>query len=148
MELGVTAALVDDALVPGDVRIAGGAVVEVGVRPGPTARGIAVPGFIDLHINGFAGVDFLTAEPDDYAAVGGALAATGVTAYLPTFVTSPVDAYRPALQAVSDGASGGGPRVLGVHLEGPFISRRWRGAHDERYIQEPDLALARELCDA
>ena len=86
------------------------------------ARGQVVsPGFIDLHINGFAGVDFLTAEPDDYAAVGGALAATGVTAYLPTFVTSPVDAYRPALQAVSDGASGGGPGGAG----GPAPSR-WR----------------------
>src|SRR3954471_2653600 len=132
MELGVTAALVDDALVPGDVRIAGGAVVEVGVRPGPTAHGTAVPGFIDLHINGFAGVDFLTAEPDDYAMAGRALAATGVTAYLPTFVTSPLSTYRPALRAVSDAAPDAGPRVLGVHLEGPFISRRWAGAHDER----------------
>jgi N-acetylglucosamine-6-phosphate deacetylase len=147
-ELGVSAALVDGTLVPGDVRIAAGQVMEVGVRPGATARGIAVPGFIDVHINGFVGVDFLTAEPDDYGTVGRALAATGVTAYLPTFVTSPPSTYERALEAVSDAEADTGPRLLGVHLEGPFISRRWAGAHDERYIQEPDLALAGRLCDA
>src|SRR3954451_15876223 len=118
MELGVSAALVDETLVPGDVRIADGEVAEVGVRPGPTAHGTAIPGFVDLHINGFAGVDFLTCEPDDYGRVGRALAATGVTAYLPTFVTSPRDTYRRALAAVSEAAPNGGPRLLGVHLEG------------------------------
>ena len=147
-ELGVKAAFVDGELVPGDVRTAGGQVTAVGVDAGPAARGTAVPGFIDVHINGFAGVDFLTAEPDDYDRVGSALAATGVTAYVPTFVTSPLDTYERALRAVSEIAPDAGPRVLGVHLEGPFISRRWAGAHDERYIQEPDLELAGRLCDA
>jgi N-acetylglucosamine-6-phosphate deacetylase len=148
MELGVSAALVDGTLVPGDVRIAGGRVTDVRVRPGPTAHGIAVPGFIDLHINGFVGVDFLTAEPDDYGTVGRALAATGVTAYLPTFVTSPLSTYQRALDAVSDAPADAGPRLLGVHLEGPFISRGWAGAHDARHIQEPDVQLAGRLCDA
>jgi N-acetylglucosamine-6-phosphate deacetylase len=94
------------------------------------------------------GVDFLTAEPDDYDTAGRALAATGVTAYLPTFVTSPLSTYERALDAVGGAAADSGPRLLGVHLEGPFISRRWVGAHDERYIQEPDLGLAGYLCDA
>jgi N-acetylglucosamine-6-phosphate deacetylase len=147
-ELGVRAALVDGTLVPGDVRIVSGLVTEVGVPPRATAHGTAVPGFIDLHINGFAGVDFLTCEPDDYGRVGRALAATGVTAYLPTFVTSPLDTYRRALDAVSEAAADDGPSLLGVHLEGPFISPGWAGAHDVRHIQEPDLALAGELCDA
>jgi N-acetylglucosamine-6-phosphate deacetylase len=148
MELGVSAALVDGTLVPGDLRIAAGQITEVGVRPGTSGRGLAVPGFIDLHINGFAGVDFLAAEPDDYDVVGRALAATGVTAYVPTFVTSPLSTFQEALRVVSDAAPEAGPRLLGVHLEGPFISRRWKGAHDERYIREPDLALAGSLCDA
>jgi N-acetylglucosamine-6-phosphate deacetylase len=148
MELGVSAALVDETLVPGDVRIVGGQVTEVGLPPAPGAHGVAVPGFIDLHINGFAGVDFLTAEADDYAAVGRALAATGVTAYVPTFVTSPLGTFQEALRVVGEAAPDGGPRLLGVHLEGPFISRRWKGAHDERHIREPDLALAGRLCDA
>lgn len=148
MKLGVSAVLVDGTLVPGDLRMDGGQVTEVGVPPDPDARGTAVPGFIDLHINGFAGVDFLTAGPDDYRTVGRALAATGVTAYLPTFVTSPLSSYAPALRAVSDAESVAGPRLLGVHLEGPFISQRWKGAHDERCIREPDPALAARLCDA
>jgi N-acetylglucosamine-6-phosphate deacetylase len=148
MELGVSAAIVDGTLVPGDVRIAAGQVTDVGVSPGPGAHGTAVPGFIDLHINGFAGVDFLAADPDDYEMVGRALAATGVTAYLPTFVTSPPASYQRALRVVGDAKPNAGPRLLGVHLEGPFISHRWKGAHDERYIQEPDLGLAGSLCDA
>jgi N-acetylglucosamine-6-phosphate deacetylase len=148
MELGVSAALVDGTLVPGDVRIAAGKVTEVGVPARPGAHGTAVPGFIDLHINGFVGVDFLTAEPDDYETVGRALAATGVTSYLPTFVTAPSDTYERALRVVGEAGSGAGPRLLGVHLEGPFISQRWKGAHDERYIQEPDLSVAGSLCDA
>src|SRR3954454_24580740 len=110
MELGVSAALVDGTLVAGDVRTAGGKVTEVGVPPRPGAHGTAVPGFIDLHINGFAGVDFLTAEPDDYETAGRSLAATGVTSYLPTFVSSPLSAYHRALRAVSDAAPDGGPR--------------------------------------
>jgi N-acetylglucosamine-6-phosphate deacetylase len=148
MELGVSAALIDGTLVPGDVRTAEGKVTAVGVPPRPGARGTAVAGFIDLHINGFVGVDFLTAEPDDFEAVGRALAATGVTSYLPTFVTAPSNTYERALRVVGEAESGAGPRLLGVHLEGPFISHRWKGAHDERYIQEPDLSVAGALCDA
>src|SRR3954464_74432 len=119
MELGVSAALIDGTLVPGDVRTAAGKVTAVGVPTRPGARGTAVPGFIDLHINGFVGVDFLTAEPDDFEAVGRAVAATGVTSSLPTFVTAPSNTYERALGVVREAEAGAGPRVLGVHLEGP-----------------------------
>jgi N-acetylglucosamine-6-phosphate deacetylase len=149
--VGVQAALVDGRLVPGDVRIEGGVVAAIGIPAAPTARGIAVSGFIDLHINGFGGVDFLTAEPGDYARVGPALAATGVTAYMPTFVSAAPDAYLAgfgALAIAERAGERGQPRILGVHLEGPFISRRWAGAHDRSHIQSPDPGLADRLCDA
>ncbi len=146
--LDVRAALVDGTLVAGDVRIDDGRVVEVGVEPGSGARGTAVPGFIDLHINGFAGVDFFTAGAADYARVGPALAATGVTAYLPTFVSAPEAAYAPALEAVAGARDGAGSRLLGAHLEGPFIAERWVGAHDPAHIRAPDAGLAARLCDA
>jgi N-acetylglucosamine-6-phosphate deacetylase len=149
--VGVRAALVDGQLISGDVRIKGGLVAAIGIEAAPTARGVAVPGFIDLHINGFAGVDFLTAEAGDYARVGPALAATGVTAYLPTFVTAAPDAYLAgfdALAGADQAGEGGLPRILGVHLEGPFISPRWAGAHDRSHIRSPDPALADRLCDA
>ena len=64
MRLGVGAALVDGEVVPGDVAIEDGAVAEVGLTPAGT--GIAVPGFVDAHINGYAGVDFLRTDLDGY----------------------------------------------------------------------------------
>ena len=61
MRLGVSAALVDGAIVDGDVTIEDGIVAAVGGRPAGPA-GTAVPGFVDAHINGVAGVDFLSAD--------------------------------------------------------------------------------------
>ena len=149
--LGVRAALVDGELVPGDVVVAGGRVLEVGAAPdGAGAAGVAVPGFLDLHINGLVGVDFLSTDLDGYRAAGAALAATGVTGYLPTFITSPPADYAPALRvaaAASEGLAGVGARVLGVHMEGPYLSPRWPGAHDPEQLRTPDVDEALALCD-
>src|SRR3954464_1796142 len=85
MRLGVKAALAGGELVHGDVEIEDGAVARLGVSPAGS-EGIAVPGFVDLHMNGIAGVDFLTADPEAYRRAGEGLARTGVVAYQPTFV--------------------------------------------------------------
>ena len=121
MRLGVEAALVDGRLVPGDVSVDDGLVTAVGLE-GP-GRGIAAPGFVDLQVNGFAGVDFLGADRAGYERAGEALLETGVTGYLPTFITSaeddlvaalgelPADAARPAHPRRSPGGA--------VHLSAP-----------------------------
>src|SRR5919204_5961056 len=88
--LGVEAALVHGALLPGDVEIADGHIAAVGLN-GKPGRGIAAPGFVDLQVNGFGGVDFFSADEDGYRAAGEALLRTGVTAFQPTFITSPED---------------------------------------------------------
>lgn len=148
MRLGVKAAVVDGAIVEGDVTVEDGRVTSVGSTPAG-ARGLAVPGFVDVHINGFAGVDFLTADAAGYRRAGAAMAATGVTAFVPTFITSPVDAYAPALRTVEEvQANSAGPRVLGAHLEGPFLSPLWIGAHDRDLVVEPDPVLADRLVAA
>ena len=143
MRLGVKAALVDGVLVVGDVTIDDGAITAVGVQPA-AAEGTALPGFVDAHINGIAGVDFLTAGPEDYGRAGEALAGTGVVAYQPTFVSSPLDAYDEPLR-VAAAARGAGPLILGVHLEGPFLSPDWPGAHDPAHLLPPDPAVAERL---
>ena len=145
LRLGVRAALVDGAELPGDVEIEAGRIAEVGLLPAG-AGGLAVPGFVDLQVNGFGGVDFLGAGPGDYATAGDALAATGVTAFQPTLISAPPAALRSALAARP--RSRCPLRVLGVHLEGPFLSPAWPGAHRPEHLREPDLALLDELLAA
>src|SRR6185369_13263068 len=84
MRLGVEAALVDGALVPGDVEIADGAISAYGLMGGNGRGCIAVPGFVDLQVNGFGGVDFMGADADGYARGGEPLIERGVTADLLT----------------------------------------------------------------
>jgi N-acetylglucosamine-6-phosphate deacetylase len=150
--LGVRAALCDGEIVPGDVVVQDGRITEVGVggSAGGDGVGVAVPGFLDLHINGLVGVDFLSTDADGYRAAGAALAATGVVGYLPTFITSPLGDYADALRvagAAVEESAAGGARVLGVHLEGPYLSPRWPGAHDPEQLRTPDVAEALALCD-
>ena len=144
MKLGVQAAVVGSRLVPGDVEVADGVISRVGLST--TGRGIAVPGFVDVQVNGFAGVDFHDADAGAYRRAGAALLETGVTAYLPTLITSPERHLVSAIREVP--ADGSYPRVLGVHLEGPFLSPARLGAHDGRWRRDPDVALLDRLLDA
>ncbi len=147
MRLGVAGAVVEGQAVPGDMAVDAGRVEAVGLAPG--GHGTAVPGFVDLQVNGFAGVDFLATDLDGYRRAGTALAATGVSAYQPTLISSPLRDYWPALQVAGEAAAlAGGPRMLGVHLEGPFLSPAFAGAHDPANLRDPDLELVDRLCDA
>ncbi|HZR95244.1 MAG TPA: N-acetylglucosamine-6-phosphate deacetylase [Gaiellaceae bacterium] len=150
MKLGVEAAVVEGALVPGDVEVVDGRIAATGIGAtgigGGRGRGIAVPGFVDLHVHGFGGVDFATTDAAGYAMAGEALAAAGVTAFQPSFITAPEDQLVDALRAVPDSAVG--PRVLGAHLEGPFISAERLGMHPASARRDPDVALLERLLAA
>jgi N-acetylglucosamine-6-phosphate deacetylase len=145
VRLGVEAALVEGRFVRGDVEVDGDRIAGIGLAS-PNGRGLAVPGFVDLQVNGFAGVDFLEADADGYRRAGEALLETGVTAYLPTFITAPEDRLEAALRGVPSG--GEGPRILGAHLEGPFLSPRRVGIHPESELRDPDVALLERLLAA
>ncbi len=145
MRLGVAASLVDGRLLPGDVEVVDGLIAGVGLGGGG-GRGLAVPGFIDLQVNGFGGVDFLDADADGYRRAGAALLESGVTAYLPTLITSPEDQVLAAMREVP--VNGARPRILGMHLEGPFLSPTRLGTHQASARRDPDPALLERLLDA
>ncbi len=146
MKLDVAAAVVDGRLVPGRVEIVDGLITGYGLSG--AGRGIAAPGFVDLQVNGFGGVDFLDADADGYRRAGEALLETGVTAFVPTLITAPEETLVAALAEIPANGEDTGARVLGAHLEGPFISRKRLGAHDAGAARAPDLALLRRLLDA
>jgi N-acetylglucosamine-6-phosphate deacetylase len=143
--LGVEAALVGGELVRGDVELVDGRVAAIGLHSNP-GKGIAAPGFVDLQVNGFAGVDFFSADSDGYRRAGAALLECGVTAYQPTFITSPEEELTAALREVPQ--NGSTPRILGAHLEGPFIAPERLGTHPAAARRDPDLALLERLLDA
>jgi N-acetylglucosamine-6-phosphate deacetylase len=144
VRLGVEAAVVDGVLLPGDVEVADGRIAGVALAGG--GRGIAAPGLVDVHVHGFGGVDFAAADADGYRRAGDALLAAGTTAFQPTFVTAPEEALVAALRAVPEGDVG--PRVLGAHLEGPFISSARLGMHSPDARRDPDPALLERLLAA
>jgi len=144
MRLGVEAALVRGEIVPGDVEIDDGLVVDVGLGGGKRGR-VAVPGFVDIQVNGFGGVDFLAASTEDYLSAGEALLLTGVTAYQPTFITAAESTIVDALRALPVQSSR--PRILGAHLEGPFLSAERLGTHPQSHRRDPDLELLERLLE-
>jgi len=149
--LGVAAALVEGRLLPGDVTVAGDRVEAVGLPPAPGGR-VAAPGLVDLQVNGFAGVDVMTAGPDELDHLARELAAHGVTAWLPTLVTAAPASTRQALSVLAGVVAAPRPdraaRALGVHLEGPFLSPQRLGTHQAEHRRDPDLPLLLGWCAA
>ena len=144
--LGVGAAFVEGVMVAGDVAIDDGVVVAVGL-PG-SGPAIAVPGLVDLQVNGYAGVDAAHGSLEELEAMGLALARHGVLAYQPTLITGDPDLVVAASGRIGVLARlhpGQGARVLGVHLEGPFLSPKRPGTHPLEWLRMPDGPLLRRL---
>lgn len=132
-------------LSPGYVRVADGVIAEAGEGRPPgrpdveLPDGLLAPGLVDLQVNGYFGHDLADADEAAWRTVVSRLPETGVTAFLPTFITAPVEAQAAALRRTRDLLPGlpGGTRVLGVHLEGPFLSPKRKGAHNAAHLTDP-----------
>jgi N-acetylglucosamine-6-phosphate deacetylase len=155
--LGVSAALVGGVLHRGDVAVSDDGLVDsVGLPP---ARGgaIAVAGLVDVQCNGYAGVD-LTAlglsgmvgldsthdAVEQVSALRRAVAADGVTAVVPTIITAAPDTTTTALAHLDRARAvvePGGARLLGAHVEGPFLSPDRAGTHPPGHLRAPDPEL-------
>lgn len=131
----------DGAFAPATIRVDDGLIVSVtpGIGPGAdiVTPGWIVPGFIDLQVNGGFGTD-MTADPASVLALAERLPRTGVTAFVPTLISSPVDAYRAKLNVLEECARDAhGAAILGVHLEGPYLSPARAGAHNPANLRLP-----------
>lgn len=111
-----------------------------GVKTLDLQGGLLVPGFIDLQINGAFGQDF-TANPGSIWEVAASLPRYGVTAFLPTVITSPLETIARAQAVLQQGSPPGwrGARPLGLHVEGPFLNPERKGAHNPAHLRPPSL---------
>jgi N-acetylglucosamine-6-phosphate deacetylase len=144
-------------LAPGYVMVRDGLVTGLGEGRGPRvpdielSDGVLLPGLVDLQVNGYFGVELSTAGPGGWAKVARRLPETGTTAFLPTFITAPVSDLAARLRAAATIAAElppGGARVLGVHVEGPFLHPERRGAHNRAWIIPASPAAVQELITA
>jgi N-acetylglucosamine-6-phosphate deacetylase len=152
----LTTQAADEPVSPGYVEVDGGVVTHAG-QGAPASRpdvelldGLLVPGFLDLQVNGYYGIEFQQADASAWGTVAARLPETGTTAFLPTVITAPVSELAATLRQAAGFAPSlaGGARVLGVHVEGPFIAAARRGAHNPAYITDPTPTAIAELLTA
>jgi N-acetylglucosamine-6-phosphate deacetylase len=130
------------------VRVRDGVVrelVPLGGRPAAVAH--LGPGFVDLQVNGIDDVDVAAASGAAWERLDALLLDQGVTTWLPTLVTAPLDAYPARLARIAEAAArppGPRPTIGGVHLEGPFLGGS-PGAHPRHLVRGVELDWLRGL---
>ncbi len=102
---------------------------------------MVAPGFIDIHVHGGAGYDVADGTYDAISTISAHLARHGVTSFLPTIVTSPWQIIVRAMSAIKEAMDRGvpGARVLGAHVEGPFLNLEYKGAQPPENIRPPSV---------
>lgn len=112
---------------------------------------VLAPGLVDLHVHGAAGHDFADGDAEGIEAICRAHARHGTTALCATVLASSPEQTLRAIEALcraSKEPAGGGARIAGVHLEGPFLNPARAGAQPVQHLRAPDLGLLEELLAA
>lgn len=146
-------------LVKGDLEIDGGKILRVGEKLPYTQEDMVVdcqgytivPGFVDIHIHGCAGADTCDGSREAIDTMAKFLITKGVTSFCPTTMTVEEEVIEKALlaaKACMDSPAPDSARVVGVNMEGPFISAAKKGAQMEEAIRQPDIQLFRQFFQA
>lgn len=107
------------------------------------AQGLYVSsGFIDLQVNGGGGYNFMDASPEEICAIVSFHASHGTAALLPTTVTDSIEKIKKIINKVQKSKQNA---ILGMHIEGPFVSHIQKGAQNPQYILEPSIEKFNEL---
>ena len=133
-----------------DIRVDNGIITKIGhiTEKGLDMRGkVILPGFIDIHIHGAAGGDFSDAEVSSIDKISIYLAKHGVTSFCGTTMTLPKDKLKKILLTAKNYHSTKS-KLVGINLEGPFISYKKRGSQNGQYIRKADFHELSELFDA
>jgi N-acetylglucosamine-6-phosphate deacetylase len=109
----------------------------------------AVPGFVDLHVHGGKGADFMDATEEAFRTIGEYHAAGGTTSYLPSTATESPEAILASIDMAAQCRDQGigGVEILGVHVEGPYMAPKKHGCHDPGFVREPSREENRQYLD-
>lgn len=153
--------ITQERLLPlGGAAVSGGRITELFEGPGRPPRPGEVcidaggrylsPGFIDLHVHGGGGGEFMARSPDEVLAACRTHLRHGTTSMAPTTSSADPEAFRQAMAHMTRAFSAmeDGPNILGLHLEGPYFAYEQRGAQDPRYVRDPDPAEYLPILDA
>jgi N-acetylglucosamine-6-phosphate deacetylase len=131
-----------------------GRIAYIGEEQGQTCtqvmdgRGaMLVPGFIDLHVHGGAGFDFMDKSAEAVQAICRFHATHGTTGLLATTMTAPMEETVDVVRFYNQLPATGGAAVLGLHLEGPFINKEFKGAQKEEWIEQANVQHVQRILE-
>lgn len=130
-------------------------IARAGAKEVSARDATLVPGFVDVHVHGAGGHDVMSSTQESLTAIASAVARHGTTSFVATTVTAPPDETRRCLEGISHYVQGPANRggdstaeILGIHLEGPFISPARRGVHPAGAIAKPSVTLLDRYLEA
>lgn len=144
----------EKGFVRGGFRVEDGRFAEVfagenAPRDGTDLNGARViPGLVDLHTHGNSGADFSDGDPTGLRKMAGYLAQHGITSFLATSMTLPYDALEKAFSSAAElsrDTDADMARIIGIHMEGPYLSKEKCGSQNPAYLREPDCEGFRKL---
>ncbi len=109
--------------------------------------GYISPGWIDIHCHGAVGSDVMDGDVEGILKIANFKASNGVTGFIPTGITNPYPKIEQAVVVVKEAAKHNkkGARILGFHMEGPFINPEKKGAHQADMIKSPDIEWTKKI---